>query len=76
MMKIFAITNARGEVIATARETQSDGTDAPFGGRPVPGAGCKLHEVTLPHALQHIRSAPELHREVAKLIQSKTSDRA
>jgi hypothetical protein len=75
-MKIFAITNARGEVIATARETHSDGVDAPFGGRPVPGEGCKLHEITLPEALHHIRSAPELHRELAKLIKSGKSERA
>jgi hypothetical protein len=63
-------------VIATARETHSDGADAPFGGRPVPGEGCELHEITLPHALHHIRAAPELHREVAKLIKSRKSDRA
>jgi hypothetical protein len=76
MMKIFAITNARGEVIATARETHSDRPDAPFGGRLVPAEGCKLHEITLPHTLHHVRSAPELHREVAKLIKSRNSDRA
>jgi hypothetical protein len=75
-MKIIAITNARGEVIATARETHSDGADAPFGGRPVPGEGCTLHEINLPEVLHHIRSAPELHRELAKLIKSRKSDRA
>jgi hypothetical protein len=74
-MKIFAITNARGEVIATARETHSDRPDAPFGGRPVPSEGCQLHEITLPEALHHIRSASELHREVGKLIKSGKSDR-
>lgn len=69
-MKIFAITNAEGEVIATARETLSAGADAPFGARLVPQAGQKLHEVTLPPALHHIRTPQELHREVAKLIKS------
>ena len=75
-MKIFAITKGRGEVIATARETHSDGDDGAFGGRPVPGEGCKLREITVPQALRHIRSAPELHRELAKLIKSGKSDRA
>ena len=69
-MKIFAITNAHGEVVATARETLGAGADAPFGGRPVPDEGCKLHEITLPPALHHIRSAQEMHREVSKLIKS------
>ena len=69
-MKIFAIVAPDGEVVATARETPSAGADSPFGGRLVPPAGCKVHEITLPPGLHHVRSAKELHREVAKLIRS------
>ena len=35
-MKLLVITDEHGAVIGTARVTESDGPDVPFGGRPVP----------------------------------------
>lgn len=67
-MRLLVLTNSKGDVVATARITQSDDPNAPFGGRPVPGEGHQLHEITLPPELHHIRSAQELHGEVARLL--------
>jgi len=67
-MKLWVITNKKGEVIGTGRMTESKDPNAPSGGRPVPGEGHRIHEITLPPELHHIRSAQELHREVSKLL--------
>lgn len=67
-MRLLVLTNRDGKVVATARITQSDDPNAPFGGRPVPEEGHQFHEITLPPELQHIRSTQELHREVARLL--------
>ena len=72
-MKLLVITDEHGAVIGTARVTESDGPDVPFGGRPVPAQGHHVHEITLPPELHHIRSSRELHDELGKLLKQRES---
>jgi hypothetical protein len=69
-MQLFVITDKRGNVTGTARMTESQDANTPFGGRPVADEGHRVYEITLPTELHHIRSAHELHREVSKLIKT------
>ena len=69
-MRLLVITNQHGKVIGTARMTESTDANTPFGGRPVPGDGHRIHEITLPPELHHCRSSQELHAEVSKLIET------
>jgi hypothetical protein len=71
-MKMLVMTNKHGKVIGTARMPESKDANTPYGGRPVVGDGGQTHEVVLPPELYHVTSATELHREVSKLIRSKT----
>ena len=66
-MKLLVMTNRQGKVIGTARLSNSNDANTPFGGRPVVDGG-QTHEVVLPPELHHITSAVELHREVSRLI--------
>jgi len=72
-MKLLVITNEHGAVIGTARVTESGSPDVPFGGRPVPAQAHRIHEITLPPELHHIRSARELHDELTKLLKQRES---
>jgi hypothetical protein len=69
-MKLLVITNRDGKVIGTSRVTESTDANTPFGGRPVPDEGHRIHEITLPPELHHIRSSQELHAAVSKLIET------
>ena len=75
-IKLWVITNKKGEVIGTGRIVESKDTNAPSGGWPVPAEGQRIHEITLPPELHHIRSAQELHREVSKLIEQADQEAA
>jgi hypothetical protein len=72
-MKLFVLTDKRGKVTGTARMTESQYADTPFGGCPMADEEHRVHEITLPPELHHIRSADELHREVSKLIKTSTT---
>ena len=64
-MKITVITDAKGNVIGTARlPTSTSKNDPVF--KPVAKPGQKVHEMELPSHLENVPSAEELHKQLKK----------
>lgn len=66
-MKITVITDQKGQIIGTARFPKGTSKETPAL-RPVPKSTQKVHEIELPAHLEEVKSADELHRELAKHI--------
>ena len=70
-MKMFVVTDAKGQVIATTPIVSGrQSADAPAPGRPTALRGQRVHEVDVPRELQGMESAADLHRQLKKLIPS------
>jgi hypothetical protein len=70
-MKVYAITDESGEVVATAQFPSNQTKGAPFGGRVTPLPGQTVHTVDLPDDVCNLRSHEDiarLHEECHKLI--------
>ena len=66
-MKITVITDAKGDVIGTARFPKSKSEHDPVF-KPDAKSGQKVYEIELPSHLEKVESAEELHKEVKKHI--------
>lgn len=66
-MKITVITDAKGDVIGTARFPKSKSQHDPVF-TPEAKSGQKVYEIELPSHLEKVESAEELHKEVKKHI--------
>jgi hypothetical protein len=66
-MKITVITDAKGDVIGTARfPTKKAKNDPVF--QPVAKGEQKVHEIELPSHLEDLKSAEDLHKELKKYL--------
>jgi hypothetical protein len=67
-MKIWVVTDAKGEIVGTMRVAVDAYKDGPVPGRPTAVTGQRVHEVELPPHLEETRDASVLHRELSKLV--------
>ena len=66
-MKITVITDAKGDVIGTARfPTKKAKHDPVF--QPVARAGQNVHEIELPSHLEDLKAGEDLHKELKKYL--------
>ena len=65
-MKITVITDAKGEIIGTARFPKRDASHPVF--KPASKQGQTVHEMELPAHLESVESGEELHNELKKHI--------
>jgi hypothetical protein len=66
-MKITVITDAKGEVIGTARFPTKKVKGKPVF-QPHATGGQKVHEIELPSHLESVEAAEDLHKELKKYI--------
>jgi len=66
-MKIYVITNDKGNVVSTAR----DSAGSPGGitvAKPIPLPGQKVHHIELPKELEELKDAGQLHDRLKTYI--------
>jgi hypothetical protein len=66
-MKITVITDAKGNVLGTARLPESKSKSDPVF-QAVARPGQKVHEIELPGHLENVQSAEELHKGLKKQL--------
>jgi len=69
-MKITVITSQDGKIVGTARRGTATKPEAGDGG-PVAGPGQSVHVIDLPHELEGVEDAGELHRRLKGHIPSR-----
>jgi hypothetical protein len=67
-MKIFVVTDERGDILATVRLTDDEIITA-LSPDPLPGQ--EVHEIELPSELEQVKDADELHRRLKDIIKNK-----
>ena len=77
-MRIFAVTDESGKVIATAQFPQKVKRGSPVGGRITPLPGQTVHQLNVPPSLCKIEKHEDiarLHTELEKRLQRKVASR-
>ena len=62
-MKITVVTGKAGKILGTAHHGQAAKPEAGDGG-PIAGPGQSVHVIDLPHELERVEDAGELHRHL------------
>ncbi len=62
-MKIIVVTGKAGKILGTAHHGQAAKPEAGDGG-PIAGPGQSVHVIDLPHELEGVEDAGELHRKL------------
>ena len=73
-MRIFAVTDESGKVIATAQFSQTRKRGSPYGGRVTPLPGQTVHQLNVPPGLCKIKRPEDvarLHAELEKRLEKR-----
>ena len=62
-MKITVVTGKGGKIVGTAHHGQATKPEAGDGG-PIAGPDQHVHVIDLPHDLERVEDATELHRQI------------
>ena len=62
-MKITVVTGKAGKILGTAHHGQAAKPEAGDGG-PIAGPGQSVHVIDLPHELEKVEDAGDLHRQL------------
>jgi hypothetical protein len=66
-MKIYVITNDKGDVVSTARDSAGS-TGGITVAKPIPLPGQKVHHIELPKEFEELKDAGQLHKRLRTCI--------
>ena len=69
-MKIYVITNEKGNVVSTARDSAGSSGGITVA-KPIPRPGQKVHYIQLPKELEELKDAGQLHDKLKTYIDTR-----